>query len=232
MIREGAKTWDYGIYDMAFTVKDLDRTYEGLIKKGYTFITPPMTYSPTFFPDFHVKFSICLGPNGMPIPHIQPIKPLPPEMKGDYGKIMDSAQIVENMEEALRFYRDLLGLTVITDATFPKGLLDKILGLPEGTEGRIVILNKEGSEAPFIELIELSVKGKSLSEMAKPPNLGIFMISFETDDLSGLRERLIREGISILSDPLGLTLLPYGKIRLVEVEGPSKVRVEFFERMN
>ena len=166
----------------------------------------------------------------MPIAHIQPISPPPPEIKGDYGKIMDSAQIVENMEEALRFYRDLLGLAVVTDATFPKGLYDKLLGLPYGTEGRIVLLNSESSNAPFLELVQLSVKGKSLSEVAKPPNLGIFMISFETDDLSGLIDKFRKENITILSDPVELALLPYGGIRLIHVEGPSKVRIEFFER--
>jgi len=129
-IRGEAKTWDYGIYDIAFTVKDLEKTYEKLIGRGFTFLIPPIPYSPTFFPNFHVKFSICLGPNEMPIPHIQAITPPPPEMKREYGRIMDSAQMVEDMEEALRFYRDLLGLTVVTDATFPKGLLDKNLRSP------------------------------------------------------------------------------------------------------
>jgi len=229
-IRAGANIWDYGIYDIAFTVKDLDKTYKRLTDQGFTFLTPPMPYSPTFFPNFHVKFSVCLGPNEMPIPHIQPITPPPPEMKGDYGKIMDSAQIVEEMEEALRFYRNLLGLTVITDATFPKGLLDEILRLPEGTEGRIVLLNKEGSESPAIELIQLSVKGRPLSEVARPPNLGIFMISFETDNLSSLLEKLKRENITVLSGPIELVLQPYGKIRLIEIEGPSKVRIELFEK--
>jgi catechol 2,3-dioxygenase-like lactoylglutathione lyase family enzyme len=229
-IRGGAKTWDYGIYDIAFTVKDLNKTYEQLTGRGFTFLIPPVPYSPTFFPDFHVKFSVCLGPNEMPIPHIQAITPPPPEMKREYGKIMDSAQIVENMEDALRFYHGLLGLSVVTDATFPKGLLDKILGLPEGTEGRIALLNKEGSEAPFLELIQLSVKGKFLSEVARPPNLGIFMVSFETDNLSGLTETLKKEGISILAGPVELALLPYGEARLIYVEGPSKVKIEFFER--
>lgn len=233
-IRGGAKIWDYGIYDIAFTVKDLEKTYEKLIGRGFTFITPPTPFSPTYFgelsADFHTKFSICLGPNEMAIPHMQLITPPPPEMKRDYGRIMDSVQMVENMEEALRFYRDLLGLSVVTDATFPKGLMDKILHLPQGTEGRIALLNLEGSEAPFLELIELSVKGKSLSDIAKPPNLGIFMISFKTDSLIKLMERFENEGTPILSGPLELTIQPLGKIRRIEVEGPSKVRIEFFEQ--
>lgn len=231
-IREGAHSWDYGIYDIAFTVKDLEKTYKKLTNQGFNFLTPPMHYSPTFFPNFHVKFSVCMGPNEMPIPHIEPITPPPPEMEKDYGIIMDSAQIVEDMDKALQFYRDLLGLTVITDATFPKGLLDDILGLPLETEGRIVLLNKDKSDSPYIELIQLSVKGKFLSNFAKPPNIGIFMISFETDNLSVLLEKFKEAEIPLFCNPIELELLPYGKIRLIEIEGPSKVRIEFFERMS
>lgn len=229
-IREGARTWDYGIYDIAFTVKDLKKIYIELRDKGFSFITPPTLYSPTLLSGLNVKFSVCIGPDEVPIAHIQPVTPSPPIMKKAYGRLGDSAQMVENMEEALRFYRDLLGLTVIKDATFPKGLYDEILDLPEGTEGRIVILNKVGSKSTFTELVEVSIKGKSLAEVARPPNLGIFMISFETDNLSFLTEKLKKDNFTILAGPIELELIPYGKIRIIEVKGPSKVRIEFFER--
>ena len=54
-IREGAQPWDYGIYDIAFLVRDLDKTYNDLIKKGFTLCSPPIAYSPDWVP-FDVKF--------------------------------------------------------------------------------------------------------------------------------------------------------------------------------
>jgi len=56
------------------------------------------------------------------------------------------------------------------------------------------------------------------------------MISFKTDSIIKLMERFENEGTPILSGPLELTVQPLGKIRRIEVEGPSKVRIEFFEQ--
>ena len=45
-IRQGARHWDYGFYDTGFMVKDLDKTYQDLIGKGFTFVSPPISYKP------------------------------------------------------------------------------------------------------------------------------------------------------------------------------------------
>jgi catechol 2,3-dioxygenase-like lactoylglutathione lyase family enzyme len=228
-IRDNAKNWDYGIFDVAFTVRDLEKTFKILTEKGYSFPTPPTPYTPTFSPGLKVLYSICMGPNKMPIPHFQYLEPAPPVMKKDYGRIVDSAQIVEDMDEALRFYRDILKLAVLSDAPFPAGLLDELLGLPAGTEGRIVLLNMNESQSPLVELIQLSEKGTSLADRAVPQNIGVFMIAFETKQLDELHTKLKTEGYKILTAPTEVELSPYGRIRLIIVEGPSMVNVEFFE---
>jgi catechol 2,3-dioxygenase-like lactoylglutathione lyase family enzyme len=228
-IREGAKPWDYGIYDIAFLVKDLEKTYKDLSDKGYTFISPPIPYSPDWVP-FDVKENILNGPNEMPIAHIEMVSTPKTEVNGDYGKIMDSAQIVEDMQEVIRFYGDLLGLRLQGDLKLPHGLVDDVLTLPPGTDVRIAFFNQEGSEGPLVEFLELSLKGKSLAQVAKPPNLGLFAISFETRDLSGLMEKFRQENIKIISGPIEMEAGPQGKIRTLIAEGPSRVMLEFFEQ--
>jgi len=227
MIREEAKPWDYGIYDIAFLVRDLDKTYNNLIKKGFTFLSPPITYP---FP-FGVKEAILIGPNEMPIAHIEIVSSPKPEIKEDYGKIVDSAQMVEDMDEVIRFYKDILGLTPQGDYKLPRGLVDEVLTLPPGTDVRIAFFNKEGSEGPLVEFLKFSLKGKSLTSVAKPPNLGIFMISFETDDLSRLIEKFKREKVEIISGPVEMDVAQQGRIKTITVEGPSKVKIEFFEKV-
>jgi len=228
-IREESKPWDFGIYDIAFLVKDLEKTYDVLIKKGFTFVSPPVPYSPEWVP-FNVKEAILIGPNEMPIAHIEIVGAQKPEFKGDYGKIIDSAQIVEDMDEVIRFYRDILGLALQGDYKLPRGLVDDVLTLPSGTDSRIAFFNKEGSEGPLVEFLELSLKGKSLAPVAKPPNLGIFAISFETDDLSGLIEKFNQEKIRIISGPIEMEIAPHGMLDTIIVEGPSEVMVEFFRK--
>jgi len=122
----------------------------------------------------------------MPVAHIEILGSQKPDINGTYGIIGDSAQIVENMDEAISFYRDLLGLQLMGDYHLPQGLVDEVLALPQGTDVRIAFLNSQGSTAPILELLEFSRKGKSLNHVAQPPNLGLFMISMETDDLTEL----------------------------------------------
>jgi len=227
-IREGAKIWDYGIYDICLVVKDLEKTYQGLTDKGFAFVSPPIFYSPDWIP-FDVKEAILIGPDQMPIAHAEIVASPKPDMKEDYGNIFDSAQIVEDMDAAIRFYRDILGLTLVSDNNW-RGLVDDLLTLPPGTDMRMVLFNKEGSEAPVVECIQISLKGKSLAPVAKPPNLGIFMISFETDDLSGLMQKFTREKVKVIAGPVKIELAPYGKINAVTVDGPSNVIIEFFEK--
>lgn len=228
-IREGANSWDFGIYDIAFMVKDLEKTYRDLMEKGFSFVSPPVPYSPEWVP-FDVKETVLMGPNEMPIAHIEVVGPQKPDLKGDYGRIVDSAQIVEDIDEVIRFYRDILGLTLQGDYKLPPGLVDDVLTLPSGTDSRIAFFNKEGSEGPLVEFLEFSLKGKSLASVAKPPNLGIFMISFETDDISGLIEKFKEENIKIISGTVEMESGPEGEIKAITVEGPSKVMVEFLEK--
>jgi catechol 2,3-dioxygenase-like lactoylglutathione lyase family enzyme len=228
-IRGGAQPWDYGIYDIAFLVRDLEQTYKDLVGKGFKFLSPPIPYSPDWVP-YDAKENILIGPNEMPIALIELVNAPPSQFKGAYGKIVDSAQAVENMDEVIRFYGDILGLSLMGDMKLPRGLIDEVLMIPEETDVRIAFFNKEGSEGPLVEFLEYSCKGKSLASAAKPPNLGIFMISFETDDLSGLIEKFNKENVKIVSGPIEMEVGPHGMVKTIVVEGPSKAMIEFIEK--
>jgi len=227
-IRGDADTWDFGIYDICFVVKDLETTWKELVKNGFSFLSPPQFYSPDWVP-FDVKEAILMGPDEMPIAHAEIIPPLEPVMKEEYGMMFDSAQIVPDMDEAIHFYRDILGLDKGDDNDWT-GLADELLKLPQGTGMRMVLFNKEGSGAPAVECITFSMPGKKLSHAARPPNLGIFSISFETDDLSEMINTFNKEGVVLLSEPVHMKLDPWGIINTVIVEGPGNVMVELFEK--
>jgi catechol 2,3-dioxygenase-like lactoylglutathione lyase family enzyme len=128
-----------------------------------------------------------------------------------------------------KFYRDILGIDLLGELNFGKGLLDELLLLPPETDGKLAFYKKQDSNALLMEFVQLSVKGKSLASVARPPNLGLFMISFKVDDLSALMATLRKEGIVVLSGPVELYIETHGKIRAITVEGPSGVLVECFE---
>lgn len=226
-IRQRAKPWDYGIFDIAFLVEGIDKIYYDLIGKGFTFISPPIPYQPNWVPHA-VKEAILIGPDNVPIAHIERMTSEQYESQGNYIKLADTAQIVDSMSDVVRFYGDILGLDLLSELTLPKGLVDDVLTLPPGTEAKIAFFNKEN--ALLVEFLEFSLKGESLASIARPPNLGLFMISFEVDNLSSLMETLAKGGIAILSTPIELHTKLHGKMRAVTVEGPSGVMLELFER--
>ena len=228
-IRDGSTIFDYGIYDIAFIVRDLDKTYEDLIAKGYEFIAPPKNYTPPWFP-LEVKEAILIGPGKIPIAHLEMVNSPEKKPKEDYGLLADSAQVVNNIEETLRLYRDILGLDLIADQKLPRGLVDKVLALPKGTDLRMAFLNKQGSQNPVIEFLEFSTKGKPLTSIANPLNFGLFMVSFEVTDLSGLIIKLQDEKIKLLSKPMKMEIPYYGKVRSLLIESPNRAMIELFER--
>jgi len=228
-IRDAAAIFDYGIYDIAFIVKDLDTTYNDLLAKGFTFIAPPKTYTPPWFP-VEVKEAILIGPGGIPVAHLEMVGSPMGALKEDYGMIGDSAQVVENIDKALRFYKDILGLDLIADEKLPRGLVDDVLALPPDTDLRMAFLNRKGCNNPVVEFLEFSTKGSYVSSAGGPPNCGIFMISFETDDLAALAEKLRKERIAFLSGPMRMEIPCFGKADTILVEAPGRVMVELFER--
>lgn len=224
MIRDGAQTWDFGLFDIAWFVKNLDKTYQYLLEKEYTFHTPPTAYKATWS-GRDVNEAILIGPNAMPIALIEK-----PDIEADYQRIADQAQIVEDMNKTITFYRDILGLKLLGDMELPKGLIDDVLALPAGTDVWIAFFNQEDSSAPVVEAVELSIKGKAMASVARPPHLGLFMISFETDNLSELMKNFKQKDISTISGPVEFNIKPHGTISAITVEGPNKELIEIFEK--
>ena len=228
-IREGLRSLDYGLYDIAFLVRDIEQIYRELTEKGFTFISPPIQYQPNWVPH-RVKEMVLIGPDNVRVAHFQRMKYEEYGVPGNYVKLNHSAQIVDDTDKAIKFYCDILGLDLASQVTVPKGLVDDVIGAPAGTETKLTFITRKDTDTVIMEFVELSLKGKSLAPVAKPPNLGLFMLSFEVDDLSSLMKTLQKEGITVLSGPVEWHTKSSGKMTAITVEGPGGVMVKLFER--
>ncbi|MGK7892603.1 MAG: VOC family protein [Xenococcus sp. (in: cyanobacteria)] len=228
LIRTPGNTIDYGLFTIAFRTKDVDATYHRFKQQGYQFICPPITYTFSLGP-VTVKEAIMLDPNGIPIVFLERLSEPIPELTGDFGMMLDTSQIVADIDEAKNFYDDILGLTTIFDQVLPPGMIDDILNFPQGTESRMAFLTQPGSKTPLLELIQSSVEGKYLSDIAKPPNLGLFAIAFATDNLKLLIDKLQQHQIKILSEPVEIAISEQEQVKAIIVEGPNGVNLQFFE---
>ncbi|NET50448.1 MAG: VOC family protein [Merismopedia sp. SIO2A8] len=227
-IRTDANIHHYGLFGIAFRAKNVDAAYNYFQQQGYKSICPPITYTPNWVP-VTVKEAILFGPNQTPIVLIERLTEPKPVIKGDFSIILDSAQFVENLEEVTNFYVDILGMNKVFDQVLPPGMIDDILQLPAGTQSRMAFINKPGSNSPALEFIECSLKAQYLPEVAKPPNLGLFAIAFETDNLSALIDKFKTYNIKIISGPLEISSSGNKQVKAITVEGPNRVNLQFFE---
>ncbi|MEM9275695.1 MAG: VOC family protein [Cyanobacteria bacterium P01_F01_bin.143] len=235
-IRNPGNTTDYGLFTIAFRAKDVDAAYDRFKQQGYQFICPPTTYTFSLGP-VTVKEAIMIGPNDIPIVFIERLSEPIPELKGDFGAMLDTSQVVADMAEVTNFYADILGLTTIFNENLPLGMVDNILNFPSGTESRMAFLTQPGSKTPLLEFIQSSVTGKSLSAADATPNLGLFAIAFATDDLAALTQKLQTHNIKILSETVEIPISdnettnarPSVVAAAITVSAPNGVNLLFLE---
>jgi len=230
--RDKAKTYDYGLFDITYIVSDAKKVEQTLKGQGYRFLTDPYRF-PTWPGGLESTMGFVYGPGGEAVGIVQMFNPLPSEdqqLAGDFWTMMDMAQIVESVDEAIVFYRDALGLAVVMDIReIHPGFFDSVLHLPKDTKPRIVQLNNPQSTGPVVETVEFSVKGKVIA--ASPQKLGIFMLAFESSDLEGDLARIKNKGFKVTSGPVQLETPLHGRVNAANVEGPSEISVELFQKV-
>ena len=227
-IREGRPSWDFGYYDVAFRAKDNSWAYEHFRDLGFGYYCPPTRYVADWI-NLDVLEGVLKGPDAMPMALIERLKEPIPRFEGMFSIFTDVAQTVASGEEAARFYEGVLGLSKVFDEELPDGLVDDIVGVPHGTHTRMLMF--AGGNTPITECLEYSIKGRPMSDVAKPENVGVFATAYETEDLDALLERCAAAGFETAVPPLRLRLEPYGEIRLARVNGPSGMSVELFQAL-
>ena len=102
---------------------------------------------------------------------------------------------VSDMDRALGFYRDLLGLRVVADSTVSEPEVADLLGL-DSVQLRIVDL--DSGDGRVVELIQyLQPKGARIDY--ESADAATAHIAFTVDDLVSVHERLVRAGATIVS---------------------------------
>lgn len=225
-IRAGRPGWDYGYLDIAVRAKDNYKSCLNFTKQGYRYMATPVHYVADWI-DMDVSEGVLIGPDHLPIAMIQRLKEPVPWFEGDFSMLTDCAQIMRDMDEAIRFYGDVLGFQKIFDDIMPDGLVDPVVQVPYGTHTHMVMFQAPGY--PVVELIHYSIEGTSMADAARPENIGLFATAFQTDSLPGTLADCEAAGFPVIRAACRCSMQPYGEIRSAWVRGPSDTIVEFFE---
>ena len=142
---------------------------------------------------------------------------------------------VSDLDRALGFYRDLLGLEVMSDQTRPIGDMPTLYAKPETGKRRAVNLRYgKGPGRGFLVLSERP--GGTPGEAIKLDEVGISHFSWWVDDLRAIHDKLKAAGIKILVapsevDPAGFGETSTHKYLTCLFEDPDGIILQFDQRV-
>ncbi|UCD58990.1 MAG: VOC family protein [Candidatus Hydrogenedentota bacterium] len=138
------------------------------------------------------------------------------------GEVQHIAISVSNMEEALKFYRDLLGFDVMMDMDLEgDNAIEAILGVKD-IKMRYVLLDSEGTKLNLLEF--RNPKGENMARKLRPYDQGIHHFAFVVDDIGAAYKELSAKGVEFISPPQNS-----GIVKANAMRGPDGVIIELMQ---
>lgn len=248
-MRNGARPWDYGFFDINFHVRDIEACYRQLTEAGFKAVSEPLLFRlpgprPVAFQEVHIH-----APDGVVVVLVEEVAEessaggtvanekavaddrRPARSGFEYSEARTLGIVVPDARQALGFWRDLLGLRVVFDVELGGQELEQMLGLPEGTSFRMVLLRPpRGMTRPA--LLEFhGLEGRDIRRRAKPPHTGLLQISFRVDAQHELYRKLQASDVEILCPPTELQWAPLMSTRVMTALSPEGILLEFLEEL-
>ena len=108
------------------------------------------------------------------------------------------AMSVKDMEKAIAFYRDVVGMEKVFDREFAEGMA-RLIGV-EGTRVRVVHMKLNDS---MIELFDYAYPpGREPRPDRQQSDFGLIHIGFIVEDFWGTYQHLLDHGVRFLADPV------------------------------
>ena len=131
--------------------------------------------------------------------------------------------VVTDMEKALAFYRDLLGLKVAKDFKEEGDYIDSISGL-SGVRVRMVKLTADDSS--MVELLQYLSHPRQAGDNPQICDIGCSHIAFTVDDIDKEYRRLSKNGVRFNCPPC---ISPDGYAKVTFCHDPDGTSIELVE---
>lgn len=133
-----------------------------------------------------------------------------------------------DIEQSIIFYRDILHLELIAD--FETEELSTFFHVPN-VKVRSVIFKKGKRAKGMVELLYFSSPGGNPDPpIRKPFDPGLWMLSFEVDDIQEAYRELSEKRVEFTNPPSQLNVPGLGVYKVVLMKGPDGVLVELLEK--
>lgn len=129
---------------------------------------------------------------------------------------------VTDMDRALAFYRDVLGMDVVFESLISGEPFDAVLHATRKQEGRVV-----GGLVGGLMIELLSIGANPPEQERRPGITGIHNVSLSVIDLDDTHRRIVAAGYTPDQEPFEI-----GGVRMFFVKDPDGTPVEFIELPN
>jgi glyoxylase I family protein len=140
-------------------------------------------------------------------------------------KVLHHAAVcTTDVERALRFYRDGIGLDVLMDREFD-GDWPTLFGARDRTLRSVFLGDPASADAGVVELVAFPSGVSHAADRVPEPGVGFFLLSFFVDDLDATLDRLSALGFD--DPPRRITVPgPQAPVAMATVRDPDGVLVE------
>ncbi len=146
------------------------------------------------------------------------------------GSVAHIGITVRDMDKAIHFYRDVLGLKLIGDITFAGEEADILIGESNVKLRAVYLRSQEDRKSPPIELlhfVEPVAKGEPYAGVANP---GITEVAFWVKDIEQTYKELREKGVRFYSAPQLFETDEY-KIKAVYFRDPDGTTLELLQNV-
>ncbi|NMP30099.1 extradiol dioxygenase [Thalassotalea sp. M1531] len=141
-----------------------------------------------------------------------------------------SAQIIEDSEQHLKFYTDVLGLEIRSDREFKSAGDKGAMNLPNGTVFRFAIVYSKGATTGHMLFVDFrNLKPKRPKNSPSLPNLGLGMWTYPVTDIKQVITNAKQFGSDIVQMPIDVNSPIYGKASVATLRAPNGFLIEVFE---
>lgn len=133
---------------------------------------------------------------------------------------------VANLNQSLEFFRDLLGMEVLSHREIQEAYFDRIVGLP-GCRVKAAMLRIPGSDHR-LELFEY-VNPRGHAQRLQPNDPGSTHLSLLVEDLNGLYQEMRARGTTFVSEPVPIVAGPNRGGFALYLRDPNGILVELFQ---
>ena len=137
-----------------------------------------------------------------------------------------SSFTVSDIQRSLAFFRDVIGLELISLAPRDPALIERIVGVP-GAEVLIAYLSGHGHT---IELIEYTAPAGRDHVRPRPCDVGFAHIAYDVSDLNAAIEACAAHGVIPIAAPTSVDKGPNAGLRVSYLRDPDGVTIELIEK--